>query len=63
MLSLFLSSTACSNKAGGNADATVENIKVGLGVTGDRISLGVLTDLTGQFAPLATELTNAEKLY
>ncbi|MFI5908369.1 ABC transporter substrate-binding protein [Dactylosporangium sp. NPDC051541] len=55
--------SGCSGKANTPSSGPTGEIKTDVGVSGNRISLGVLTDLTGQFAPLATELTNAEKLY
>ncbi|GIJ51198.1 branched-chain amino acid ABC transporter substrate-binding protein [Virgisporangium aliadipatigenens] len=63
LLAALLALAACSGKAADGDAASVQDVKVDVGVSGNRISLGVLTDLTGQFAPLATELTNAEKLY
>jgi ABC-type branched-subunit amino acid transport system substrate-binding protein len=60
---LSLALSACSGKANQASSGSTGDLKTDIGVTGNRISLGVLTDLTGQFAPLATELTNAEKLY
>lgn len=63
VLTLGLTASACSGKANTASPSSSSDVKTDTGVTGNRISLGVLTDLTGQFAPLATELTGAEKLY
>jgi ABC-type branched-subunit amino acid transport system substrate-binding protein len=38
-------------------------VKTGPGVTGNTITLGVLTDLTGAFAGLGADITNAQTLY
>lgn len=56
----------CSNKApdapanGGGGEG---GVKTGPGVTADTIRLGVLTDLTGVFAALGKDITNAHSLY
>lgn len=59
--------TGCSTKApdtaspgGGGGEGEV---KTGEGVTADSIRLGVLTDLTGVFAALGKDITNANSLY
>jgi ABC-type branched-subunit amino acid transport system substrate-binding protein len=64
---LITSATGCSNKAqnsssggGGNNAADVKTDK---GIEGKTITLGVLTDLTGVFAALGKDLTNANTLY
>ncbi|SHN74201.1 ABC transporter substrate-binding protein [Cryptosporangium aurantiacum] len=52
----------CSNKAddGNNGSGSVAT---DVGVDGDTITLGVLTDLTGVFAALGKDITNANTLY
>ena len=59
--------TGCSNKAqdssgrrrrGASADVTTD-----VGVEGNTITLGVLTDLTGVFAALGKDITNANTMY
>jgi ABC-type branched-subunit amino acid transport system substrate-binding protein len=59
--------TGCSNKAqdsgsstssGGSGDVTTD-----VGVEGTTISLGVLTDLTGVFAALGKDITNANTMF
>ena len=63
---LLAAAAGCSTKApdtatgGGGGDGEVET---GVGVTEDTITLGVLTDLTGVFAALGNDITNAEVLY
>src|SRR6266545_3563194 len=47
-----------SSDGGGGGD-----IKTGPGVTAKTIKLGVLTDLSGVFAPLAKPLTQANQMY
>ena len=63
----LLVTAGCSTKApedtaapGGGGDGEV---KTGQGVEGDTIRLGVLTDLTGVFAALGKDITNAHSLY
>ena len=38
-------------------------MKVGRGIDGTTIQLGALTDLTGVFAALGKDITNAQALY
>lgn len=61
---LAATTTGCGVKS--DAQAAVEQakgVKVGVGVSGDRIHLGVLTDESGPFAPVGTEIGNAQKTY
>ena len=65
--SVLAAASGCSTKApdtasggGGGGDGEV---KVGRGIEGDTIKLGVLTDLTGVFAALGADLSNAHKLF
>ena len=66
---LLAAATGCSTKAddtaagGGGGETAGGGVKTGPGVTADTISLGVLTDLTGVFAALGTDITNAQTLY
>jgi ABC-type branched-subunit amino acid transport system substrate-binding protein len=59
--------TGCSTKApdsdssGGGGEAA--DVATDIGVEGTTINLGVLTDLTGVFAALGKDLTNANQLY
>lgn len=63
LLALALTATtACSTKARDGSGGAGE-LATGTGVTGDTITLGVLTDLHGVFAATGTTLTNAQKLY
>ncbi|MDP9418222.1 MAG: ABC transporter substrate-binding protein, partial [Actinomycetota bacterium] len=65
---VLAAATGCSTKAetptgttGGDTGAG--QVKTGQGIEGDVITLGVLTDLTGVFAALGTDITNAHALY
>ncbi len=40
-----------------------DGVKVGRGIDGNTITLGALTDLTGVFAALGKDITNAQSLY
>ncbi len=64
---ILAAATGCSTKAedggGDTAKSGGGEIKTGRGVTGDTIKLGVLTDLTGTFASLGADITNANTLY
>jgi ABC-type branched-subunit amino acid transport system substrate-binding protein len=61
--------TGCSSKAedtatpGGPTGAPSGEVKTGDGVEGTTIKLGVLTDLTGVFAALGKDITQAHQLY
>ena len=67
-IALLTAAAGCSTRApettggggGGGGDGEVET---GVGVTEDTITLGVLTDLTGVFAALGNDITNAHVLY
>lgn len=53
-LVLALSVAACGGKAD-TSNTTIDGIEVGPGVTEDTITLGMLTDLSGVFAPLGKD--------
>jgi ABC-type branched-subunit amino acid transport system substrate-binding protein len=61
--------TGCSTKApdtasqGGGGGGNEGEVTTGEGISGDTIRLGVLTDLTGVFAALGKDITNAHSLY
>jgi len=65
--SILAAASGCSTKAPDTAapggGAGEGEIKVGRGVEGSTITLGVLTDLTGAFAALGADITNANQLY
>src|SRR3954453_21137780 len=54
---------ACGSKGSDSSSRGGGSIKSGPGVTEKTIKLGVLTDLSGVFAPLAKPLTQANQLY
>jgi ABC-type branched-subunit amino acid transport system substrate-binding protein len=55
--------TGCSTKGSSGSSSSSGGIKTGQGIKGNTISLGVLTDLTGAFAALGKDVTNANQLY
>ena len=64
---LLTAAAGCSTKApdtatGGGGGGEGE-VQTGVGVTENDITLGVLTDLTGVFAALGNDITNAHVLY
>ena len=62
-VAMALSATACSTKSGGSEESVQDGVKVGRGIDGTTIHLGALTDLTGVFAALGKDITNAQSLY
>ena len=57
--------TGCSTKApessGGGGGGEAADVQTDIGVEGTTITLGVLTDLTGVFAALGKDITNAQR--
>jgi ABC-type branched-subunit amino acid transport system substrate-binding protein len=57
----------CSNKAQDNGSSAASggaaSVKTDTGIDGTTINLGVLTDLTGVFAALGKDITNANTMY
>ncbi len=60
---LVLAASGCSTKSSDEETTTQDGVKVGRGVDGTEISLGALTDLTGVFAALGKDITQAQALY
>ncbi|SEG91505.1 ABC-type branched-chain amino acid transport system, substrate-binding protein [Thermomonospora echinospora] len=62
---LALAATSCgSGKAtGGSAQTGSDGVKQGPGVTDDTISVGMISDLTGPYAPLGKSITQGSQLY
>jgi ABC-type branched-subunit amino acid transport system substrate-binding protein len=65
---LALGIAACGSKgeeskSGGGGGGANAEIKVGPGVTDKQITLGVLTDLSGVFSPLAKPIVHANQLF
>jgi ABC-type branched-subunit amino acid transport system substrate-binding protein len=59
--------SGCSTKApessGGGGEGAAADVQTDVGVEGETIRLGVLTDLTGVFAALGQDITNANTLF
>ncbi|MGZ4270101.1 MAG: ABC transporter substrate-binding protein [Solirubrobacteraceae bacterium] len=55
--------SSSSSSSSGTGASSGGKIKTGPGVTDKTITLGILTDLSGVFAPLAGPLTKANQLY
>jgi ABC-type branched-subunit amino acid transport system substrate-binding protein len=59
--------SGCSTKApeasGGGGEGAAADVQTDVGVEGETIRLGVLTDLTGVFAALGKDITNANTLF
>jgi ABC-type branched-subunit amino acid transport system substrate-binding protein len=65
-VALIAAASGCSNKAESNSSSSggaAGDVKTDIGVEGNTIKLGVLTDLTGVFAALGKDITNANTLY
>jgi ABC-type branched-subunit amino acid transport system substrate-binding protein len=65
---LALGVVACGSKgeestSGGGSTGANAEVKVGPGVTDKQITLGVLTDLSGVFSPLAKPIVHANQLF
>jgi ABC-type branched-subunit amino acid transport system substrate-binding protein len=56
-------STKADNGSSGGSGGSGGDVQTDVGVEGTTISLGVLTDLTGVFAALGKDITNANTLY
>jgi ABC-type branched-subunit amino acid transport system substrate-binding protein len=65
-LVVTMSLAACGSKGSDNSTSSggsSGSIKTGPGIAGKTITLGVLTDLSGVFAPLAGPLTKANQMF
>lgn len=60
---MVLAASGCSTKASDEETTSQDGVKVGRGIDGTTIQLGALTDLTGVFAALGKDITNAQSLY
>ncbi|MBB2912974.1 ABC-type branched-subunit amino acid transport system substrate-binding protein [Streptosporangium becharense] len=66
VLALALAGCASQKATGGAADPSAvggDGVKTGPGVTADKISIGLMTDLTGPYASFGKSLTQAQQLY
>ncbi|MFF2729585.1 ABC transporter substrate-binding protein [Streptomyces sp. NPDC058008] len=64
-LTLSLTLAGCSGKAKPSDDGAADpgGVKTGQGVTGSKITLGALTDMTGVYASLGKSVTQAQQLW
>ena len=66
---VVVTASGCSTKApessggGGGGGGGAADVQTDIGVEGNTITLGVLTDLTGVFAALGNDITNANTLF
>ncbi|MDP9391471.1 MAG: ABC transporter substrate-binding protein, partial [Actinomycetota bacterium] len=66
---VVVTASGCSTKApensggGGGGGGQAADVQTDIGVEGNTITLGVLTDLTGVFAALGNDITNANALF
>jgi ABC-type branched-subunit amino acid transport system substrate-binding protein len=60
---LVLAASGCSTKGSDEETTSQGGVKTGRGIDGTTIQLGALTDLTGVFAALGKDITNAQSLY
>jgi ABC-type branched-subunit amino acid transport system substrate-binding protein len=58
-----LALAGCSSKAESGSNSSGGSVKTDIGVKGNTVTLGVLTDLTGVFAALGKDITNGNTLY
>ena len=62
-VAMVLTASGCGTKSSDSKQTTQDGVKVARGVDGTTIKLGALTDLTGVFAALGKDITNAQSLY
>ena len=62
-VAMVLAASGCGTKGSDSKQTTQDGVKVARGVDGTTIHLGALTDLTGVFAALGKDITNAQALY
>ncbi|MGY1712693.1 ABC transporter substrate-binding protein [Geodermatophilus sp. SYSU D00758] len=67
LTALAVVATGCGTRAedtgGGGGGGEAGDVATDIGVEGNTITLGVLTDLTGVFAALGNDITNANRLF
>jgi ABC-type branched-subunit amino acid transport system substrate-binding protein len=63
VVAMCLVGAGCSPKGSGGATTDDNGVKTSRGISGNTITLGSLTDLTGVFAALGKDITNAQALY
>ncbi len=62
-VAMVLAASGCSTKAAEESTTSEDGVKIGRGIDGSTIQLGALTDLTGVFAALGKDITNAQAMY
>ena len=62
-VAMVVAGAGCSTKGSDSKESTQDGVKIGRGIDGTTIHLGALTDLTGVFAALGKDITNAQSLY
>src|SRR5450756_2646823 len=67
-LAVAAAATGCSTKAkndsgSGSGGTAAGSVKTGRGVTADTITIAAITDLTGIFAALGKNITQANQMY
>ncbi|MEU5881376.1 ABC transporter substrate-binding protein [Spirillospora sp. NPDC047279] len=64
VLAIVLAAAGCSDKAtGGSGGTGSDGVKLGPGISADKIKVGIVSDLTGVYAPLGKSLTQAQQMY
>ncbi|MGI5168521.1 ABC transporter substrate-binding protein [Spirillospora sp. CA-253888] len=64
LAAVLLAAAGCSDKAtGGSGGTAADGVKLGPGVTDKGVRVGIVSDLTGVYAPLGKSLTQAQQLY
>ncbi|WP_455432399.1 ABC transporter substrate-binding protein [Thermocatellispora tengchongensis] len=63
LLALAVASCASEKATGGPAATGGDGVKTGPGVTADKITVAMMTDLTGPYASLGKSITQAQQLY
>jgi ABC-type branched-subunit amino acid transport system substrate-binding protein len=63
VVAMCLVGAGCSTKGSDGGTTDDSGVKTGQGISGSTIKLGSLTDLTGVFAALGKDITNAQALY
>ena len=63
VIAMCLFGAGCGTKGSGGEGSSSGGVKTERGIEGNTITLGALTDLTGVFASLGKDITNAQALY
>ena len=63
VIAMCLFGAGCGTKGSGGEGSSSGGVKTERGIEGNTITLGALTDLTGVFAALGKDITNAQALY